>query len=156
MNKQINNMIKNFGEKGEDHLLLVTMVCPARFHSGSKQYGNFSPRQSNQYLLNAWRATRRILSNKGINLKGLRVVEAHKDGCPHFHIALSIGSNNTEQLKTAFNEQAVKTGVKIDFQSMQKGGRSKDYLLKYLLNPNERLKTWAGVWGIRRFQVIGS
>ena len=148
-------MIKNFGEKGKE-VLLVTMVCPARFHSDSKQYRKFSPLQSNQYLLDVWRATKRTLVNKGINLKGLRVIEAHKDGCPHFHIALSIGSNNTEQLKTVFNEQAVKTGVKIDFQVMKSGGRSKDYLLKYLLNPNERLKTWAGLWGIRRFQVIGS
>jgi hypothetical protein len=71
---------------------MVTITLEPEWHPnpsiGIKQWNGKSPREAHQSFCKRWQSFNRDLHREGIRLSGLRVVEPHGDGCPHYHILL--------------------------------------------------------------------
>ncbi|WP_163557144.1 replication endonuclease [Halomonas sp. NO4] len=78
--------------------LFVTLTCPSRFHAvwrgTARQNPKWEgaerpdPRQAQAHLQNLWARARAKLGREGIGIYGIRVVEPHHDGCPHWHLLM--------------------------------------------------------------------
>lgn len=74
-----------------------TMTTPSRFHRWTTmgqsvrenpRWDGSTPRQAQQWLTACWSRIRAALARAGVRLYGMRVVEAHHDGTPHWHAAM--------------------------------------------------------------------
>ncbi|WP_171014170.1 replication endonuclease [Chitinivorax sp. B] len=129
--------------------LFITISCPSRFHavyrdSGkpNEKYDGSTPRDAQAYLTHLWGDIRAVLHQDGIKLYGLRVVEPHHDGCPHWH--LLVFTPRAQQARTidVFRHYALRDApeevagreeircqaVEIDWQR----GTAAGYVVKYL------------------------
>lgn len=80
---------------------LITLTCPPRYHPASPQYDGSSFRDGHEYLNIMYRKLFRHLGKNykaNDNYFGIRVVEAHRDGCPHWHIVMFSTENFFENL----------------------------------------------------------
>ena len=78
--------------------VFVTITCPSRYHAVRKgtathngkwlHGGAPDPRVAQRYLQKQWDKARAFLGRRGVGSYGLRVVEPHHDGCPHWHMVL--------------------------------------------------------------------
>ncbi|WP_052719391.1 replication endonuclease [Halomonas sp. HG01] len=78
--------------------LFITITCPSRYHAvkrGAARHNRKwvegdtpTPREAQAYLNRLWDNARNFLGRRGIGSYGLRVVEPHHDGCPHWHVML--------------------------------------------------------------------
>jgi hypothetical protein len=176
-------------EKGMQGLFL-TITCPSRMHSHfersgrpNPRYEGTSPRAAHAYLHRLWSKAMRNLKHAGVQHFGMRVVEPHHDGCPHWHVLVFIKPEHETTLTTTLRGYALVDSpdepgaqerrfevVRID---KAKGG-ALGYVIKYVSKgidgtgmgednetnlPGEetasRAVTWARVWGIRQFQFFG-
>ncbi|MFL9922599.1 replication endonuclease [Paraburkholderia fungorum] len=71
---------------------MLTLTLEPEWHPnpshGANQWGGANPRDAHGSLAKRWQSILRDLDRAGIGLSGLRVVEPHQDGCPHWHIWL--------------------------------------------------------------------
>lgn len=70
---------------------MITITLPACWHPnpsvGKKTWHpRFSPEKADKEIQRIWSVIRALLAARDIALIGMKVVEFHKDGCPHFHI----------------------------------------------------------------------
>ena len=74
--------------------MFVTITAPSRFHainSAGKPVSNYDgsdPRAVQDYFCKLWAHIRADAKKHGIRMVGLRVVEPHHDGTPHWHLLL--------------------------------------------------------------------
>ncbi|AJQ95817.1 hypothetical Protein YC6258_03781 [Gynuella sunshinyii YC6258] len=95
----------------------ITITAPSAFHPYSyrkskkgrkfsfknKRYEGFTVREAQQYLAGRWAVIRAELHRNEIDYFGIRVVEPHHDGCPHWHLLLfsdTAGLSSIEQVIT--------------------------------------------------------
>lgn len=88
---------------------LITLTCPARYHPSSSLYDGSSFKDGHEHLKGIYRKLFRHLGKTftaNDNYFGMRVVEAHLDGCPHWHIVLfstdEFFTNLTQKLKSIY------------------------------------------------------
>lgn len=71
---------------------MLTLTLEPEWHPnpshGVNSWNGASPREAHQSLAQRWQSILRDLDRLGIGVSGLRVVEPHKDACPHWHIWL--------------------------------------------------------------------
>lgn len=71
---------------------MLTVTLEPQFHpnpsNGKSSWDDSSPRRAHQSFSKRWQAVLRDLHRDGIRPSGLRVVEPHRDGCPHYHVWL--------------------------------------------------------------------
>lgn len=71
---------------------MLTLTLEPEWHPnpshGKACWNGATPRQGHASLAKRWQSILRDLDRYGIGLSGLRVVEPHKDGCPHWHLWL--------------------------------------------------------------------
>lgn len=71
---------------------MVTLTALPEWHPNPSHGGNSwngaNPREAHRHIAKSWNAIQVELYKKGIGISGLRVVEPHQDGCPHWHIWL--------------------------------------------------------------------
>lgn len=71
---------------------MLTLTLEPQWHPnpshGTNSWNGASPRQAHQSMATRWQSVLRDLDRLGVGLSGLRVVEPHKDGCPHWHLWL--------------------------------------------------------------------
>lgn len=71
---------------------MLTLTLEPEWHPnpshGTNSWNGASPRDAHRSMAKRWQSILRDLDRAGIGLSGLRVVEPHKDGCPHWHIWL--------------------------------------------------------------------
>jgi hypothetical protein len=76
-----------------------TMTAPSRFHRWTtvgkgrvvrenKKWDGSMPSDAQGWLCDCWARIRAALARYGVRLYGFRVVEAHHDGTPHWHMAM--------------------------------------------------------------------
>lgn len=69
---------------------LLTLTMPAEFHPkpmhGPSKWNRSTPKKTNRAISKAWKKVLQRLDRVKIGITGLRVVEPHQDGCPHWHI----------------------------------------------------------------------
>ncbi|MEK6664019.1 MAG: replication endonuclease [Pseudomonadota bacterium] len=181
---------KELGFKG----VFVTITCPSRMHarhekSGdpNKNYDETSPRQAQVYLGRLWNSATSKLARVGIKTGqeffGLRTVEPHHDGTPHWHMLAFVSPAHEETFVATLREYALKdspnepgaserrfTVVRID----PKKGSAAGYIAKYVSKNTDghgvgedfeaeggasenapRVVVWSRLWGIRQFQFFG-
>lgn len=78
--------------------MFYTLTCPSRFHAvwkGTARHnpkwaaaGAPTPREAQAYLQGLWAKIRAKFKRDGLGVYGLRTVEPHHDGCPHWHMML--------------------------------------------------------------------
>ena len=71
---------------------MLTLTLEPEWHPnpshGSSSWNGSSPREGHQVMAKRWQSILRDLDRARVGLSGLRVVEPHKDGCPHWHLWL--------------------------------------------------------------------
>lgn len=88
---------------------MVTLTAPPEWHPnpshGENSWNGQSPRDAHRYIAQGWHACLIAWHKKGIGVSGLRVVEPHQDGCPHWHIWLIYRPDVETQLLAALMRQ---------------------------------------------------
>ena len=168
--------------------ILFSLTCPSKYHvayeSGRKnpKFGKFSPRQAQEYLMKLWARTRSAWDREGIHPFGMRVVEPHHDGTPHWHLMLFIPRELTDEAIRIFRgfalaEDGGEPGAaqrRLDVKRIDpEKGSATGYIAKYIAKNIDgfmvgedsygrdaivsalRIEAWASLWGIRQFQQIG-
>lgn len=135
---------------------LVTLTCPPSFHPSSPNYDGSSFKDGNDYITSMYR---KLFKDLGKVFKanndyfGIRVVEAHLDGCPHWHIVLfstdAFFSRLIKKLKSIYSaskrppgyfeqyqNEIVKLSTNGDFQ-----GTPLSYICKHLAFGLQRMRS---------------
>lgn len=164
----------------------ITLTAPSKYHASSKKYKAFgepSPRDTHQYMSKLWQQLRAIWKKRDLSPFGIRVVEPHADGTPHWHLLLWCEAERADLMLALFEAKALEedgdekgaaehrfTKVKIDPAK----GSAVGYIAKYLCKNidgalmdtdfesgysapmgAELVRAWASVNRIRQFQTIG-
>lgn len=166
-----------------------TLTVPSRFHarlskSGAHnpKYTGNTPREAQAYLCDLWAKARAALHRQGIAPYGFRVVEAHHDGTPHWHMLFFMEPEQVKAVravleKYALEEDGKETGAqKNRFKAVsidRARGSAAGYIAKYIAKNIDgygvdvdlegfsatdsaaRVDAWASCWGVRQFQQIG-
>lgn len=174
--------------------MFYTLTAPSRYHSHSRQgklypawekAGRPTPAEAMQWLSSVWVLVRSAVARAEIPYFGLRVVEPHHCGCPHFHILLWVPEQHEKSLTDIFWKYSIgadgdlppsRATLKRRFTAKRidpEKGSAVGYVVKYItknvhgakLNGDEfeagavrnalRVEAWATTWGIRQFQQIG-
>jgi len=171
---------------------LIVVTCPSRMHARSSKTGqanpNFdgtTPREAQDYLCGLWQCIRSAAQRLGIVFFGMRTVEPHHDGTPHWNLLTFATPNDLSKLIALVREYALrdngnepgaqKRRVKVTHIDPAKGS-AVAYIAKYISKnidahgidtdheaapgapPSEtaaRAQAWAALWGIRQFQDFG-
>lgn len=169
--------------------LFLTITCPSRFHarhrasgSANERYDRRTVRQAQAHLSRTWGNAIRRLAHDGIKPHGLRVVEPHHDGCPHWHVLLFVDPRHSDQLIRTVSAYAMREAPdepgaaehRFTFKRLDAAGGALGYVLKYIsksidgegvdkdrltdltgADASVRVVEWARGWGIRQFQFFG-
>lgn len=179
--------IEKYAETTEKSALFLTLTCPSRMHSrhqngeANVKFDGTSPRAAHGYLNSVWKKAKRSISHKNIEFFGLRTVEPHHDGCPHWHLLVFLNKRDHEEFLSIFKAYALRDSpLELGAQEHRFNAKQIDpskgsavgYISKYVsksldgfgldsknqtsaaLNA-ERTVAWARTWGIRQFQFFG-
>ena len=137
--------------------LFVTLTAPScmhrmqllyKHHGNKKQpikavpnpnFDGSTPKQVNQYLAHQYELITAKLARNNIHKFGMRTVEPHHDGTPHWHLALYLHPKDIDLAKDIFREYALKQFAnekgalknRIDFKVLH-GESAMGYLVKYI------------------------
>jgi hypothetical protein len=164
--------------------VMITITCPSRMHPASRsRYDGTSAREAQKHLSELWAKARRTIQKKGIFLYGIRVVEPHKDGTPHWHMmffgeskhldyaektiarfALAVDGNEKGALEARCNARYINRDIAkpasylfkylLKNLGLNEDGTKEEAMIEFSTNlPSSR--AWAQVHGIRQIQMIG-
>ena len=173
VNNRVNSIFKIAYERDLSPVFL-TITLPPEFHFNSKNYNNFTPRESALYLSDVWHKFmklslfRKIRKFTNESMIYIRTYEPHKDGTPHMHAMLFVPSVFINELKSKFYEHYQKfnfrtIGLKFitDFTHAKynKAKGAIAYILKYMNKTFKNAKInkmtdeayWFAYYRIRRF-----
>ena len=96
--------------------MFYTLTTPSRFHPATRvgkrkvrrnaKYDGSTPREAQQHLQQLWAKVRAKLHRDGIGIYGLRVVEPHHDGTPHWHLLVWMAPEHEEIVTQTLQEYA--------------------------------------------------
>jgi Bacteriophage replication gene A protein (GPA) len=163
--------------------LFLTVTCPSRMHSSGDKFDGTTPRQAHAYLCKLWANAMRKTKHAGIQTMGVRVVEPHKDACPHWHVLAFVRPEHADTLTAIVRDYALsdspdEAGAQEHRFTVEQIDRAKgsavSYVMKYVSKSidgaevdkdNETdlsgpeaaraIVTWARVHNIRQFQFFG-
>ncbi|MFZ4289005.1 replication endonuclease [Variovorax sp. HJSM1_2] len=181
--------IEDYAKNKGFEALFLTITCPSRFHArhitgrSNDRYDQADPREAHAYLNNVWRRTTRKLGHDGIEFCGLRVVEPHHDGCPHWHVLVFTPLGQSERLIATAQAYALCDSPNEPGAAERRflvehidpaRGSAVGYVAKYIsksidgegvdlddetgakgADAASRIVAWARLWGIRQFQFFG-
>ncbi|WP_051264077.1 replication endonuclease [Teredinibacter turnerae] len=168
--------------------VFYTLTCPSKYHAYSKtgqrnpKFNGATPADAQDYLNTLWQRVRAAWQRAGIASFGMRVVEPHHDGTPHWHLLLFFETPFAQQAtrifrKHAFEEDGDEPGAQehrftvVDIDPQK--GSATGYIAKYISknidgygidadtygldakDSAQRIEASASTWGIRQFQQIG-
>lgn len=77
---------------------MITLTLEPEWHPnptiGKGNWNGKTPAEANQELVDRWARLRASLTQLGIVLSGFRMVHAHEDGCPHWHVLIYFPQQN--------------------------------------------------------------
>ncbi len=193
--KGLEELAEEHGHQG----YFLTLTAPSKYHpiTSIKQDDKYvsvrnkkfwragcpDARAAHAYLNGVWRRFRTWCGRHGIPFYGLRTVEPHHDGCPHWHLMLWVDPIRADEFLQAFYDYALeedgneagaqKYRVKTEKIDPAKGS-AVGYIVKYISknihgkhvdidhetgrsgsDAASRIVAWARLNGIRQFQFVG-
>jgi len=181
--------IENHARAADHQAVFLTITAPSRLHERHKtgaavaQSEGADPRQVHAYLCRVWQRAMRKIKNLGLTAYGLRIVEPHHDGCPHWHALVFTKPADVAPLVAIFRAYALADSpdepgaaehrFTVEHIDPAKGS-ALGYVAKYVSKSIDgegvdqdhetgttgsdaarRIVTWARLWGIRQFQFFG-
>ncbi|NHN51420.1 replication endonuclease [Providencia rettgeri] len=193
----IERVAKERGDIG----MFITLTCPSKYHptkqrkEKNKETGKddyyavlnhkwkdeaYTPKDGQRYLVKVWSRIRSAFNDNNINIYGVRVVEPHHDGTPHWHMLLFVDKASRAKAidimrKRALKEDGNEAGAqkyRFEYKHMNRGG-AVGYIAKYIAKnidgyaldgeidheTGKDLKSmaaavtaWASTWRIPQFQ----
>lgn len=174
--------------KGEAAAML-TITAPSRMHARhhtgrpNARHDGSTPRVAQAYLHRVWRLAMRRLQREGIALRGLRTVEPHHDGCPHWHVLAFAPGPQLQRAVDVIRAAALMDSPdepgadlrRFDVEHIDPAkGCAASYVSKYVSksidghalaeddetgadgpSAAERIVAWSRTWGVRQFQFFG-
>ncbi|WP_186078611.1 replication endonuclease [Burkholderia gladioli] len=168
----------------------AVVTPPSRFHavrangSVNEKYDGATPRDTQDYLQRQWSRCRAWLQRQQVSFYGMRTVEAHRDGTPHWNLMVFIRNPADAPIWRKalvryflLNDSPDEPGAqqhRLRFERItaEQGGAAA-YIAKYIsknidgegveldlygdpiARSTQRVQAWAKQWGIRQFQAIG-
>lgn len=146
----IERVAKERGDIG----MFITMTCPSKYHPtklrkrkkdvisvlNSKWKDEaYTPKDGQQYLVKVWSRIRSAFNDNNIDVYGVRVVEPHHDGTPHWHMLLFVDKASRAKAieimrKRALKEDGDEAGAhkyRFECKHMNRGG-AVGYIAKYI------------------------
>ncbi|RUR46233.1 replication endonuclease [Vreelandella populi] len=133
--------------------MFYTITAPSRFHpvlsrSGARnpKYDGSTPRDAQAYLQGVWARTRAKLAREGVGVYGIRVVEPHHDGTPHWHLLIWTASEQAETVneilrchaeadtpEELYDRRGEKTNARFKVEKIDyRRGTAAGYVAKYI------------------------
>ncbi|WP_250870401.1 replication endonuclease [Hafnia paralvei] len=178
--------------------MFVTITTPSKYHPtrtvknkrdkqcqlNHKWDGEaFSPKDGQRYLVGIWSKMRTAFKDRDLNVYGIRVVEPHHDGTPHWHMVLFCDRKQRAAIveimqRYALKEDGDERGARkqrFECKHLNKGG-AVAYIAKYvsknidgyaldgeidhdtgkpLSQTAAAVTAWASIWRIPQFHPIG-
>lgn len=143
VNNRVNSLFK-YANMMELKPVFLTITCPSEYHPSSKNYDpNISVKDSVRYLSEKWASFLRLKVfthiKKAINhnMIFIRVIEPHKNGCPHCHVMIFIPKNYVHKVRITFKRHFTADGASTYAQNFRytwhnESGGSVAYILKYI------------------------
>lgn len=172
--------------------IFLTITCPSRMHARLSGSGAANPKFDGSTPVHAqghlqkkvWEPARAKLDRQGIDYFGLRVVEPHHDGTPHWHMLVFVKPEHEAELLAILRSYAMRADpdehgaaehrFKVEMIDKAKGG-AVAYVAKYIAknldgegvgidhesgdagsNSAPRAVAWARQWGFHQFQPFGT
>ncbi|MEO9655928.1 replication endonuclease [Marinomonas sp.] len=185
--KGLEEISEEFGHQG----YFLTLTAPSKYHpiSQGKRNKKFwragcpSVRNAHKYLNGVWRRFRAWCKRHEIPFYGLRTVEPHHDGCPHWHLMLWVDPKQSEKFLEAFHHYALQEDgneagaqkYRVEVKKIDPAkGSAVGYIVKYISknihgkhvdtdletgrsgsDAAKRIVAWARINRIRQFQFVG-
>ncbi len=178
--------------------MFITITTPSKYHptrvvgkEGAEkvQFNHnwdaeaFSPKDGQRYLVRIWSKMRTAFKDNGLSVYGMRVVEPHHDGTPHWHMMLFCERKQRQDVidimrRYALKEDGDERGAaknRFEAKHMNKGGAA-GYIAKYIAKNIDgyaldgqidhdtgrplrdmaaAVTSWASTWRIPQFKAIG-
>ncbi|KFK93354.1 MULTISPECIES: replication endonuclease [unclassified Serratia (in: enterobacteria)] len=178
--------------------MFITITTPSKYHPtrvvGKKdstkiQFNHnwdveaFSPKDGQRYLVGIWSKIRTAFKDRGLSVYGMRVVEPHHDGTPHWHMMLFCERQQRQPIidimrRYALKEDGDERGAaknRFDCKHLNKGGAA-GYIAKYIAKNIDgyaldgeidhdtgkplrdmaaAVTSWASTWRIPQFKSLG-
>lgn len=183
----------------EKHVgMFITITTPSKYHPtrvvGKKENAKVqfnhnwdleacSPKDGQRYLVNIWSKIRTAFKDRGLSVYGMRVVEPHHDGTPHWHMMLFCERQQRQAIidimrRYALKEDSDERGAaknRFDCKHLNKGGAA-GYIAKYIAKNIDgyaldgeidhdtgkplrdmaaAVTSWASTWRIPQFKSLG-
>jgi len=165
-----------------------TISTPSRMHARLKRgranpkYDGTTPDEAHRYLTEMFKLIRSKLHRDGCGVYGIRVVEPHHDGTPHWHLLLFMPAELRSKVRATFRKYALmvdgeeRGAQKYRFKAEaidRERGSATGYVAKYIaknidgefieedLHGNDARRSakaidaWASTYRIRQFQFFG-
>ena len=190
--------IERYAASEGDVGMFITLTAPSKYHP-TRQVGKgkektvqlnhgwndeaYTPKDTQRYLCRIWSLMRTAFKDNDLQVYGMRVVEPHHDGTPHWHMMLFCKPGQRKQLTEIMRRYALKEdgdergAAKQRFQAkhLNQGGAA-GYIAKYiaknidgyaldgqldhdtgkpLQDTAAAVTAWASTWRIPQFKPIG-
>jgi len=190
--------IERYATSVGDVGMFITLTTPSKYHP-TRQVGKgesktvqlnhgwnetaFTPKDGQRYLCRIWSLMRTAFKDNDLEVYGMRVVEPHHDGTPHWHMMLFCKPGQRKAINEIMRRYALKEdghekgAAKQRFESrhLNQGGAA-GYIAKYIAknidgyaldgqldnDTGKPLKdtaaavtAWASTWRIPQFKPIG-
>ncbi|HFH2655076.1 TPA: replication endonuclease [Escherichia coli] len=190
--------IERYAASVGDVGMFITLTTPSKYHP-TRQVGKgdsktvqlnhgwnetaFTPKNGQRYLCRIWSLMRTAFKDNDLEVYGMRVVEPHHDGTPHWHMMLFCKLSQRKAINEIMRRYALKEdghekgAAKQRFESrhLNQGGAA-GYIAKYIAknidgyaldgqldhDTGKSLKdtaaavtAWASTWRIPQFKPIG-
>ncbi|UYF99364.1 replication endonuclease [Halomonas sp. GD1P12] len=93
--------------------MFYTITAPSRFHPvvsensvRNRKYDGSTPRDAQAYLQKVWARTRAALARENLGIYGIRVVEPHHDGTPHWHLLIWMKREDANRINHIIRDHA--------------------------------------------------
>ncbi|PKE29360.1 replication protein A [Rahnella sp. AA] len=188
--------VEEVANQHQDCGLFITLTTPSKYHplrttgAHSAPFFNqkwdqhaLTPKDAQRYLVAVWAKIRTTFKDRSLKVYGVRVVEPHHDGTPHWHMMLFTPRAQRQKVvdvmrKYALEEDPDEAGAaesRFHCKPLNRGGAA-GYIAKYVAKnidgyaldgetdfDSGRLLTdvaaavtaWASTWRIPQFHAIG-
>lgn len=188
--------IERYASSKGDVGMFITITTPSKYHptrvTGADKTVQlnhkwndeaYSPKEGQRYLCGIWSKMRTAFKDNSLNVYGMRVVEPHHDGTPHWHMMLFCQPDQRQQVigimsRYSLKEDGDERGAaknRFECKHLNKGGAA-GYIAKYiaknidgyaldgeldkdtgkpLKDTAAAVNAWASTWRIPQFKPIG-